>query len=99
MTLTQPVAEGPGPVPGKVLRLGRDDAVLDVVVVNVAAAVPLQAAVRLLHARGLFPDGGKIQFNALFHFTQSNTIFTDYQAIYAINKLYRRSYCFQLHYL
>ena len=39
-----------------------------------------------------------VQFNSLFHFTQSNTIFTVHQVIYIINKLYRRSYCFQLHY-
>ena len=38
-----------------------------------------------------------IKFNSLFHFTQSNTIFTLYQVIYIINKLYRRSCCFHLY--
>ena len=29
-----------------------------------------------------------IQFNSSFHFTQCNTIYTDFQIIYVINKLY-----------
>ena len=37
-----------------------------------------------------------IQFNSLFHFTQSNTIYTDFQVIYGINKLYKMSCCFHL---
>ena len=37
-----------------------------------------------------------IQFNSLFHFTQSNTTCTVFQIIYVINKLYIESGCFQL---
>ena len=30
----------------------------------------------------------QIQFNSLFHFTQSNTMYTAFQIIYVLNKLY-----------
>ena len=39
-----------------------------------------------------------IQFNFLFHFTQSNTIYTDFHVIYSINKLYKMSSCFHFNY-
>ena len=39
-----------------------------------------------------------VQFNYLFHFTQSNAMFTVFQIIYVINKLYIQSVCIQLYY-
>ena len=39
-----------------------------------------------------------IFYNSLFHFTQSSKIYTDFQMIYVINKLYVQSVCFQSYY-
>ena len=45
----------------------------------------------------LFPHQKQvIQFNSLFHFTQSNTILYCLRIIYVINKLFIQSGCFQL---
>ena len=40
-----------------------------------------------------------IQFNSLFHFTQANTIYTDFHVIHRINKLYKISCCIHFNYL